>query len=562
MGALLAVALALFFAAQDGVPTLREGQALIQGGDFAGAESVFRAITARDDSHAQAWMLLGYALHAQKKLDEALAAHEKAATFPEVAATASYNAACVHALKGDAGGASEWLDKARAAGHQNLAAIATDPDFDKVRDDPRFAKYLPPPLLGGPDLFVEKPRLIHTLVGEAAGDQFGWVARNIGDVDRDGVDDFAATAPTCRRAGRNSGRVYVYSSKKGELLYTCDGKPGWRLGNSVAGRADVDGDGIPDVMAGAPSSGQNPGRVLVYSGTDGAVLLELSAGEAGDRFGMKVCGLEDLNGDGCAEVVVGASLADAPAKDAGRVYVYSGKDGAELYRIDGPSAGANFGSSADGTASGGHNLLVVGAMKDGGVGRCYVYRCTKDGAKLAFTIEPDATSANLGQYFVSIPGDVDGDGVPDVYASDWNNAAGGPNTGRVFVHSGRTGERILTLTGDRPGGGFGTSPAVCGDVDGDGHADLVVGAWQNAAAAKSGGKCYLYSGKDGELLHTWTCKQSGDTFGFDAVGLGDVDGDGAVDFLLTSAWSAAQGAQTGRVFVVAGPSFGQDATTR
>ncbi len=556
MRILLALTLALPFAFQDDTPTVSEGQSLLQAGDFAGAERVFRAITAKSDSNAQAWMLFGYALHAQKKLDEALAVHEKAATFPQVAATASYNAACVHALKGDAEGALEWLKKAQAAGFQNTAAIATDPDFDKVRDDPRFAQYLPAPLLEGPGLFVEKPRLIHTLVGEAAGDQFGWVARNVGDVDRDGVDDFAATAPTCKRGGgQYSGRVYVYSSKEAKLLYTRDGKPGWGLGNSVAGRADVNGDGTPDVIAGAPSYGTNPGRVLVFSGGDGAVLHELSAGEAGDKFGLKVCGIEDLDGDGCAEVAVGASSADANGKDSGRVYVHSGKDGSELFRIDGSSAGANFGSSADGTESGGHRILAVGAMKDGGVGRCYVYRCTADGTELAFTIDPDATSANLGQYFVSILGDVDGDGVPDVYASDWNNSAGGRNTGRVFVHSGKTGERILTLTGDRPGGGFGTSPSVCGDVNGDGRADLVVGAWQNAAAAPSGGKCYLYSGKDGELLHTWTCKQSGDTFGFDAVGLGDVDGDGAVDFLLTSAWSAAKGAQTGRVFVVAGPAF-------
>ena len=93
---------------------------------------------------------------------------------------------------------------------------------------------------------------------------------------------------------------------------------------------------------------------------------------------------------------------------------------------------------------------------------------------------------------------------------------------------------------------FGTSPAVAGDADGDGRADLIVGAWQNAEAAPSGGKCYLLSGADGRELATWTCKQAGDTFGFDAVGLGDVDGDGALDFLLTSGWSPARGAKTGR----------------
>ena len=68
----------------------------------------------------------------------------------------------------------------------------------------------------------------------------------------------------------------------------------------------------------------------------------------------------------------------------------------------------------------------------------------------------------------------------------------------------------------------------------------------------SGGKVYLYSGASGKQLAAWTCKQQGDTFGFDATGLGDVDGDGAIDFLLTSAWSPVHGPKTGRVFIFAG----------
>src|SRR6185503_3324469 len=121
--------------------------------------------------------------------------------------------------------------------------------------------------------------------------------------------------------------------------------------------------------------------------------------------------------------------------------------------------------------------------------------------------------------------------VPDVYASDWANAAKGPSTGRVYVHSGADGHALLTLTGESAGEGFGTSPSVAGDVDGDGHADLVVGAWQYAGAALGGGRACLYSGADGHLMRKFTCRIPGDTFGFDAVTMGDVDGDGTDDFL-------------------------------
>jgi hypothetical protein len=189
-------------------------------------------------------------------------------------------------------------------------------------------------------------------------------------------------------------------------------------------------------------------------------------------------------------------------------------------------------------------------------GRAYVYDALS--TKPKFTIEPDATGAALGAMFLSVLGDVDGDGFPDVYASDWSNNAKGPSTGRVYVHSGKDGHRLFTLTGETSGEGFGTSPSVAGDVNGDGYADLIVGAWQYGGAAVSGGRAYLYSGKDGQLIKTFTCRIPGDTFGFDAVTMGDVDGDRTVDFLITSGWSGVHGFHSGRVFIISsGVKFGK-----
>jgi hypothetical protein len=127
----------------------------------------------------------------------------------------------------------------------------------------------------------------------------------------------------------------------------------------------------------------------------------------------------------------------------------------------------------------------------------------------------------------------------------------------MYVYSGIDGKPLITLTGEAPGDGFGIGVADAGDVDRDGAADLIVGAWQHASAAMSGGKVYVYSGRTQKLLRTITCRTAGDTFGFDTTNLGDVDGDGAVDFLITSAWSGVNGFQSGRVFVIAGERPGK-----
>ena len=195
-------------------------------------------------------------------------------------------------------------------------------------------------------------------------------------------------------------------------------------------------------------------------------------------------------------------------------------------------------------------LLVVGAPQAGPDhhGRTYVFKSAAE--KPAFTFDPEASGQALGAMFLSLPGDLDGDGYPDVYASDFSDNGKAPGAGRIYVHSGKDGHRIFTLTGETPGEGFGTSPSAAGDVDGDGVPDLIVGAWQYSVPANSGGRAYLFSGKSGKLLKTYTCRTPGDTFGFDSVGIGDTNKDGAVDFLITSAWSGVKGFHSGRVFLI------------
>ena len=128
-------------------PTLAEGRALLQQGDLVGAEAVFQARTAANPGEGASWFYLGYAQHAQGKLEEAIPAHERAAGFAQLTTLAGYNAACAHARLGHIDQGLAWLGKAIAAGYGDRNQLETDNDLASLRADPRFATLLPPLLL-------------------------------------------------------------------------------------------------------------------------------------------------------------------------------------------------------------------------------------------------------------------------------------------------------------------------------------------------------------------------------------------------------------------------------
>src|SRR5262249_53066357 len=148
----------------------------------------------------------------------AVAAYEKSLELEPNVPQAMYNLAVGHALQGNRDEAFAWLEKTAATRKLEMTQIEADGDLVSLRDDPRFRALLPTPeQFAHP--FVEPAAVLKEWDGEAMNDQFGWIARNLGDVDGDGADDVVTSAPTKEIGGKPAGRIYVYSSRSGRLLW-------------------------------------------------------------------------------------------------------------------------------------------------------------------------------------------------------------------------------------------------------------------------------------------------------------------------------------------------------
>ncbi|MEQ9105726.1 MAG: FG-GAP-like repeat-containing protein [Rhodothermales bacterium] len=536
---------------------LQQANQMIFQGRAAEAITALESLTESQPQLVPAWATLGRAYSAAERYDEAAHAYERAHELSGGAPGLALPLGSAVAMTGNVDRAFELLREAERSGRVDITSVGGMPGAAVLSADPRWAELMPSAEeFAHP--FVEPMDILLDVHGETQGDVFGWIARRIGDVDGDGVADFTtnsnglaqaddASSGAVSGSGSMRGRVYTYSSRTGELLWSATGTAdGGRLGMGIEAAGDVNADGIPDVVAGAPFAGE----VFVWSGSDGTQLHHFKPENAPGRFGSSVRGVGDINGDGYGDIVVGEpGGGNAP----GRAHVFSGQDGSLLMLLMGSQPGDQFGSTVHGGTNASEAWILVGAPGHQGGGLAYLYKGV--GSSPAFVLRPDAGAGRFGGMFMSVVGDVNADGTPDLYVADWADSSTAQGVGKIYVFSGVDGSVLLRKAGEAAGDGFGIGVADTGDVNGDGHDDLLVGAWQHASAAVSGGKLYLLSGKDGELLASVTGNVPGETLGFDTTHVGDVDGDGHTDFLVTSAYSAVNGYRSGRVFILSGASF-------
>jgi hypothetical protein len=161
----------------------------------------------------------------------------------------------------------------------------------------------------------------------------------------------------------------------------------------------------------------------------------------------------------------------------------------------------------------------------------------------------------FGQFFASGAGDYNADGVPDAYVGDYSATVNGvAGTGNAFVFSGADGSRLLTFNGPNAGAGVGPGRAFA-DIDGDGFGDLVVAAWTLSAPANAAGGVVVLSGRGGNHprpIQKFVGTIANDNLGVDALPVGDMNGDGLVDFMATAVGNNFAGTDVGHVYIVTG----------
>ncbi len=409
-----------------------------------------------------------------------------------------------------------------------------------------------------------------------------------GDVNGDGYADVIVGADgyTWNYVGEGWAAVYHGSAAgltPGPVWTGKGGQDGAAFGTSVGTAGDVNGDGYADVIVGARQydDGEvDQGRASVYHGSaaglGAAPAWTAEGNQGGARFGSSVGTAGDANGDGYADVIVGAVLYDNDQADAGQATVYSGSQAGlasiPAWIVEGDQTMAQLGASV-GTAGDvngdGYSDIIVGAPDydndQTSEGRATVYHGGPSGLTTvpAWTAEGDQEGAHFG-FSVGTAGDVNGDGYSDVIVGADGYDNGQTDEGRAYVyHGSATGLEVLpawTAEGDQDFALFGFSVGTAGDVNGDGYGDVIVGATGYDHDQTDEGRASVYHGSAMGLgaAPAWTAEsdQVDANFGMSVGTAGDVNGDGYGDVVVGAGGYDHGQTDEGRAYAYHGSAIG------
>lgn len=373
---------------------------------------------------------------------------------------------------------------------------------------------------------------------------FGNQVASLGDINGDGFEDILVSAPSAESnpaGGGARGKAWVFFGPLGttdpSFIYQGEGQSD-AFGQSIDGSGDFNGDGVRDILIGAPSFGADKrGRTYVYSGSDGSLLATWTGSGADIRMGTRVrffVNVDDFTGDEVLNTQVSATGGFS------RTHVQSSDPSVmtSLFMFDDPpfvARAGNVNAPFDG------DDIAIGFFTDatnGAAAGRIRYRRGNSGALIP---SPDGPFGDPGERLgneIVFMGDIDGDGFGDVAASGFHFDS---QRGRVRIVSGKGPDHqtIRVMEGTGPTEHFGFALANAGDVNGDGVNDVAIGSDRFDGEPfmdpnDDYGRAYIYSGATGAMLARFTGEPaSGGVFGR-AVATADYNGDGVPDMVVGS----------------------------